>query len=131
MAHKSRAGNPIPSPFGGAPHPNRPPAIEATPHAPGASNKEGASEARAGQAPQAGLPESMKLTAYKPEYTDLMTVGEFVAAVKHGLFTNDYGSGYYGTKDFYDRDLPALPSEISRGEGWKHGAFTHVHWFNK
>jgi len=65
----------------------------------------------------------------EPDYTDLMTLDEFVDCVKTGLFIDYDGSGYYATESLYDRDSPAIPSEIKQGK--INSSYTHVAWFNK
>lgn len=72
----------------------------------------------------------MKMQPFDAEMTELMTVGEFIEAVRDGLFIYYDGSGYYGTPDFYDREAPAVPSEIYRGQVRNNG-YGYVHWFNK
>lgn len=63
-----------------------------------------------------------------PDYADVMTLDEFVEAVKQGVFVNDDGSGYYATATEMS-DVPAVPSEIRKG--LLQPGFTHVAWFNK
>jgi hypothetical protein len=64
-----------------------------------------------------------------PYYGDLFPVNTFVEYCKEGLFINYDGSGYYADEDGFYRDLPALPSQIIKGEINKE--FKFVIWFNK
>jgi len=54
---------------------------------------------------------------------------DFVESVQFGSFVNDDGSGYYGDKTGYYRDLPAIPSEIAKGN--INSDYPFVAWFNK
>ena len=53
------------------------------------------------------MPDILKLEPL-PDYGDLITIEEFAANIKSGLFMNQDGTGYF--------------------EGF---GFTHVEWFNK
>lgn len=63
-----------------------------------------------------------------PDYADKMTVEDFEASIRSGLFVDDDGIGYYGSKTEMT-DIIAIPSMIRRIGPYK--GFTHVGWFNK
>jgi hypothetical protein len=71
-----------------------------------------------------------QLQPFDATYTDLMTVEQFVNAVRLALFLDEDGSGYYGTPTHYDHDAPARPSDIVKGLTHNNG-YGYVHWFNK
>lgn len=60
----------------------------------------------------------------RDEYSDLMTINDFLEAEEQGIFIPDDGCGFYGTETHYTYDVSI----------WRHlppeGA-THVHWYNK
>jgi len=62
-------------------------------------------------------------------YGDLMTIKDFISAVKSGNFIDYDGTGLYAFKDMQTKDIEVLPSDISKGKVDKR--FTHVMWYNK
>jgi hypothetical protein len=65
-----------------------------------------------------------------PEYGDIFTLHDFIESVKNTSFTNDDGTGYYGS-DKIMSNVYARPSDIYKGNIDSRTKWTHVIWFNK
>ena len=61
-------------------------------------------------------------TTQASDYSDIMTVKEFVENVKCGAFIPDDGVGYWGNETHYGREFYCF--ELPPKEA------THSHWFN-
>ena len=73
------------------------------------------------------MPDTLKLERL-PDYGDLMTIEEFAANIKSGLFMNQDGTGYFATVSGMSRKHAVDCSDFTVPEGF---GFTHVEWFNK
>jgi len=60
-----------------------------------------------------------------PDYGDLMSVEDFVACVKGGMFVPDDGIGYFATETEYDEKSCVWDKQ--NAPSWA----TNVIWFNK
>lgn len=62
----------------------------------------------------------------------LFTMEEFIEMCKHGVVSNDDGTGYYASKDVYYRDRQIFPDKIRKSEIlFRVDDYSHVIWFNK
>jgi len=71
-----------------------------------------------------GFSEYLKRPEPVPDYADLMTKAEWIAAVEDpGLFVPDDGAGHWATKTVMD----TTTDSFDKAPKWA----THVAWFNK
>jgi hypothetical protein len=60
---------------------------------------------------------------------ELMSLKDFVAAIKSTAITDDDGVGYFATRN-WESNIEAIPSKLAKGETTQPWA-THVAWYNK
>lgn len=65
-----------------------------------------------------------------PDYGDVMTFSEWIAAVREGVFVDDDGVGYWATDSAMSRE-EAVPSQLGSPEIAAPAWATRVVWFNK
>ena len=76
------------------------------------------------------IPVCLPSDPIEPDSGDLMTIPDFLNAVRSGCFIDYDGYGNWATKTHYEPSHIVLPSNITKGEGWPSWA-SHVLWYNR